>query len=72
MAGQSSWPLDILQRCGKDGLVQSHYPTHPFELAEEPEGHWEQGHWRQGHWTQEDYQKVVPESGLEPRLSMRQ
>ena len=62
MAGQSSWLLDTLQMLGKDGLVQPHYPTHPFEPAEEPEGHWEQ----------EGYQKVAPESGLEPRLSMRQ
>ena len=58
MAGQSSWPLDILQRCGKDGLVQSHYPIPPFELAEEQEGHWGQKRGRQECGAPKDCQKV--------------
>ena len=67
MAGQSSWPRDSLQRSGKHGLVQSHYPIPPFELAEEQEGHWEQKRGRQGQRTQEDRKKVTPGPGEDRR-----
>ena len=58
MVGQSSWPLDSLQRSGKHGLVQSHYPIPPFELAEKQDGHWGQKRGRQEDESPKDYQTV--------------
>ena len=59
MAGQSSWLLDSLQKSGKHGPVQLHYPIPPFELAAEQEGHWEQKRGRQECGTPKDCQKVL-------------